>query len=546
MNVDPARSDLSSRRGRLRVVLAVAFVFIMVSVIAAPKPGINEPHYLCKARAFAEPGWCERDFFLQSANAHSCFFLITGAATRFLPLPLVALGGRIVSLVLLAAGWERLTRAVGLTRFAQFIAGAVFATVSQLGSFSGEWLLGGFESKVASWGLALASIGIAIDGVRRNCPGIMVCAGAMCGVATALHPVVGGWVALCTASAIALRLVTVRSAGSRWKSLCGLATFCVGELVCALPGLIPAIRLVTDDTLPVKDRELASYIQVFWRLSHHLDPTELVWQQWAYAAVLCGVIGWCAVVLLRSKSGSESAPRPVMDRTGVNLLLLVFAMSVLLAAVGVAIGWHSVPAQEMTGWAWRASLLKFYPFRTFDALLPIVAAISVAAVVSTRTEAPKSGWSGGHTDDILAALLSAMIIATIVSQPTPPGYTPAQYADWKAACDWIRTSTPADTLVLTPRESFGFKWFAERAEYVCYKDCPQDAPGILEWNKRLWQIHDWSLASSSGDAIYSDAELAEIGQRTGCEFLLTRTLGPFESEPVARFGEWMVLSLPRD
>ena len=34
---------------------------------------------------------------------------------------------------------------------------AQFAFLSQLGSFSGEWLLEGFESKVSAWGLGLCS-----------------------------------------------------------------------------------------------------------------------------------------------------------------------------------------------------------------------------------------------------------------------------------------------------------------------------------------------------------------------------------------------------
>ena len=61
----------------------------------------------------------------------------------------------------------------------------------------------------------------------------------------------------------------------------------------------------------------------------------------------------------------------------------------------------------------------------------------------------------------------------------------SQLRDWRDVCRWIRENTPEDTVVWTPRGSWAFKWYAERAEYVSRKDCPQDAAGILEWNDRM-------------------------------------------------------------
>ena len=110
-------------------------------------------------------------------------------------------------------------------------------------------------------------------------------------------------------------------------------------------------------------------------------------------------------------------------------------------------------------------------------------------------------------------------------------------------CRWIRNETPDDALVLTPRESLDFKWFAERAEYVCYKDCPQDAAGILEWDRRLWFLHEWTLESSS-DGRYDKEDLLELNRRTGCDFLLTRILGPFSSQPIHTVGEWRLYRVP--
>ena len=47
--------------------------------------------------------------------------------------------------------------------------------------------------------------------------------------------------------------------------------------------------------------------------------------------------------------------------------------------------------------------------------------------------------------------------------------------------------------ILTPtQQTWAFKWYAQRAEYVSYKDCPQDGPGIVEWNNRLLYLADWT------------------------------------------------------
>ena len=98
-------------------------------------------------------------------------------------------------------------------------------------------------------------------------------------------------------------------------------------------------------------------------------------------------------------------------------------------------------------------------------------------------------------------------------------------------------------MFLTPRESFAFKWMAERAEYVCYKDCPQDAAGILEWNRRLWWLHDWTLQSST-DGVYQNVDLEKLRAETGCDYIITRILGPFKTKPLWQGRVWQIIRIP--
>ncbi|MCA9011305.1 MAG: hypothetical protein KDB01_16250 [Planctomycetaceae bacterium] len=544
------RQPEKSRYFCLLPVLAIAVVFFAVSLLSRPVPGVNEPHYLCKARSFSDPAWCQRDFFLTSADAHYCFFWLVGPFTQVSSFAAVALTGRWIAACILAIGWTVLSRSIGLSARTSVESAGIFAFLTQLGSFSGEWLLDGFESKVLAWGFGLTAIGLWIRGTLNVCPGWMTTAGIACGVGVMLHPVVGGWIAVCICMVWLFDWMLLRRSfrpTGALKPVIGILAFSLATIIVALPGLIPAVKMLLDRSLSNKERELATFIQVFWRLKHHLDPTELTKFQWGYAGGLLALL-----IVTFMKTHKRGAPdNPVSDglhgateasqtSCGRFLLFRFFVAAMMIAVAGVAIGWHFVNARDMAGWQWRAGLLKFYPFRTFDAMLPIISSMFVATLLqqnlACRSRRIRAGLS-------LLCLGLPIAAATIQRDSVPPGYSAEQFTDWQAACAWIRTETDTTALFLTPRESFGFKWYAERAEYVCYKDCPQDAGGILEWNRRLWWLHSWTLSSSS-DGVYDRSDLEQLRAQIGCDYIITRILGPFETAPDWTGKYWQIIKVP--
>ena len=73
----PARdAHAGERRAWLAAVVAVACLFGTYGFVRSPVPGVNEPHYLSKARHVWDPQWCGRDLFLNSANAHAVFLWV--------------------------------------------------------------------------------------------------------------------------------------------------------------------------------------------------------------------------------------------------------------------------------------------------------------------------------------------------------------------------------------------------------------------------------------------------------------------------------------
>lgn len=276
-------------QGRFAALWPIFFVWLLfagVSLLGTSVPGVNEPHYVCKARSLVTPDWCDRDFFVRSANVHWCFLLLTGWWSVWSSFGAVVIGGRLLQSLVLALGFVRLSGAVGLRGLRGVISAAIFALLTQLGSFSGEWILGGYESKVPAWGLGWAALGLWIDGSVRRCPRTLFFAGLCCGLGVALHPVVGGWFGLGIGGACCMWVVC---RGQLKRELVGLCVFGLASVIAASPGLIPALRfLLTGGEQPaVRDRSI--FVQVYWRLRHHMDPMAISSEQWCYAGVLLGV-----------------------------------------------------------------------------------------------------------------------------------------------------------------------------------------------------------------------------------------------------------------
>ncbi|MEP3477865.1 MAG: DUF6798 domain-containing protein [Fuerstiella sp.] len=559
-------SPSASLRSTVITIAGLACVLLAASFLVAPIPGTNEPHYLSKARAAADPDWCVNDFFLQSQNAHAVFFAVVGPFAKALPFTWVLVVGRIFSLLLVAIGLHALCLAVGCSGHRAIVSATLFFLIGRTGNFSGEWVIGGFESKVPAYGFAFLSLACCLR--NRSKPALLryALAGLFAGSAIAWHPVVGMW----TAIAISMTEVWLwRKPTTSDSSVCnGVASLlrrgtvfgCV-TIVAALPGLIPALRMLLSSDLDLATKQEAKQIQVFYRLAHHLDPTRFPaiawWHTGALIAVLCCTVFWIRKRRLDSRldeTENETAGHTEEDAVaakvqlgGGEIYLLKFLVcTAIIAAVGIGIGWHFEPMAGLESRHWRASLLQFYPFRLFDAFLPLCVAIFVSAIPATIL----SGWHADHSNrdsessaKMLVTIMLMVIVCAAAALATrrkaPSGYSLPLFTEWQHACAWLKTNTDKDALIFAPRESFALKLYAERAEYVTFKDCPQDAAGIVEWNRRLWNLHRWSRQSYQ-DSVFRSDELENLHQKMGIDYVLTRRLGPFTVAPVWEGKSWRI------
>ena len=514
-----------SRRQRLFVLAALFATFLAYSLWYAPLPGINEPHYLSKAKFFWNSAWCDGDLFLESSNPHYVFYATFGLLTQFLSLEQTAWVGRIVSLLLVAVGWRKLIRCFIDDEVAALFTAWLFLGIWSIINFSGEWLIGGVESKVMSYGFVFLSIAWALESR-------FIIAAASLGAGISYHPVVGGWSLV--AAVLGLGLWWIRSATNRGQlrstlsqaSTTKLMTPVVWLIIFSLPGLIPALALFGNAEPKVS--WAANYIQVYYRLAHHLDPKQFSWTVFAAYGTMLG--GW--TIVSRRMSSNEAYKYWRYFVWG----------SFIVALAGLAIGMVPKPTESLQ-YGWAMTALKFYPFRLFDLVVPLSVAIALIQW-AIRSSVLDGKYSRHGIGVVCAAVLITGSFNLGAWAQHPSKMSASRRAHWIDVCEWISENTPEDAVFLTPpKESWAFKWFSNRAEYVSRKDCPQDAEGIVEWNRRLQYLGKWA-SKHYGDERFTLDEIQELQADGNITHIVARRLGPFEAEIIYRNQTFKVYRLP--
>jgi hypothetical protein len=515
-------------------VLGLAGLFLGFSLIRSPIPGVNESHYLCKARHFWQPDWCRGDLFLESANPHAVFYAVFGWLTTRLSLEQTALLIRAGQSLLLAAGWLAVTvRCLGNQRRA-ITAAVLFLLLHATGTWSGEWIIGGAESKVWAYGFLMLGMAAAIDGRWPV-------AGLLSGLAVSFHPVVGCWGVLIAGIGWVLNRLAVRQFGGSQEladnpgatariSIPSILLTGVIAFAAALPGLIPAVRSLEAPSPEVASE--ADFLQVAERLPHHLDPLTFPVRAWRDYALLLLIWG-----LTRSRIQNR--------RSALWWMELAMGASLLIAVAGIAAAWGPRPIKEMPLWPLRVKVMKLYPFRLADMLIPMTLAMTLAAVAWERLESIRKTQFrvcvavAGFLVLLLVAFRVPSLDRTLSQQPR------AVQQDWLAACSWIRDRTPADANLYAANDNWSLRWYAERPEYFHFKDCPQDAVSIVDWHQRYWLIYNWKL-SAFADGRASRQELQELRQKTGITHLVCGRFGPLDLTPVFESVNVKVFELPKD
>jgi hypothetical protein len=497
-----------TRLPRWQIAIELLLIFAVFFLHGAwPVPDVNEPHYLSKAKHYWDTSWCANDFFVNTADAHQVFYWTFGWLTRFFTLDQTAWIGRLVTWALLAWAWRRLSWAALPRAWLAVLSAELFVLLNENAHMAGEWVVGGIEAK----GFAYALVFLGLEAVVRARWNL---AWLLFGAAGSFHVIVGGW------AAVAGAIAWLAFGGDR-PPLRAMLPGLFGGVVLAMPGLYFALSL-THGADPDTVRA-ANAIYVWQRLPHHLAADRF--KEGFPSRHLMMWVLWLAMVTL---SPADAAGRRLRWFVGATMLLALIGY--LLVWLG---GWAPEPA---------AAVLKFYWFRMSDVFVPVGVAL-VGLTIVDRLGATKSNarrlWLTGLI--LLAAYnlwsqiahLPFNVIIADAAQVVPRSDKNLVYDDWLQTCAWIKQHTDPSDVFLTPRMSSTLRFYAGRGEVANWKDFPQDATGIVEWWKRMFDVHTLSKDNPQWEGKILDP--AVLAKPPAPKFIESLTLlGPAKVNELAR------------
>jgi hypothetical protein len=200
-----------------------------------------------------------------------------------------------------------------------------------------------------------------------------------------------------------------------------------------------------------------------------------------------------------------------------------------------------------------AGLLRYYWFRLADVAVPLGAAL-LGCKWLVRCRA--SGAVIGGIAAVLAGLATIGHFGALAAERMQPSQARAEHMhnvpDWVEACNWAadEKNTLPSARFITPLWSSTFKWHARRPEVATWKDVPQDAQDIVQWQARIQDL--FTARDSSGVLrwLTSSNELGaerieELGKKYQADYLISDTIEPpLKLKVVYRNESYTIYQLP--
>ena len=328
------------------------------------------------------------------------------------------------------------------------------------GMAANESIIGGLEAKAVAYGFVMVAISLMLGN-------FFYWMALLLGLATSFHVLVGGYAFLSAIACLILRQnrrPTIRKLGIIFLIYLAASAFAIRPVIKQLLAPTPEGNLTP------------SYIYVFLRLPHHLNP--LAWSEnWWIAPVAYFLILWLSITVIwlnRSSKNFSAQYLPAIE-------LFKFT---LISLVPFVIGLIAAPFDS------QGRLLQYYPFRLGDVVLPLHACLLLACALNQT-------FIGKWRRVLLAICI--VILGMLLSLKAQPFKTqllslrnfPTEEANvqeqWKEICFWIRNHTPQEaTIIASPTwETASLSWLSERATIANIKLLPQSKAGIIAWHGRL-------------------------------------------------------------
>jgi hypothetical protein len=449
-----------------RWIVSAYCLSLVVAMFWRPELASNEEVYLIGSRRILEPAFLAGDWTLGTspfAFPFGAFNVLVAPLWLLLDDPVqIVLVCRLATWLLLGLALLRIVERLGLAPW-QVALGFTFWLVADGQSLAArEWLFRGFEPKAAAYTCLLWALLYAMRGRR-------VAAGFLAGLAAVFHVLVGGYGLAALGVAVLVHDVRRGKAG-----LAGIARFGAAALPFVSAILVMAFVYLKAGESAV-DPAQVDWIMVEFRNAHHLDPGHFLgrWHWLGLPLLALTLFGYARYV--PRDAGAIMVP-----------FLAVLAALFLGGCLAYLMG--------------ALSVLRFYPFRVGDTLLPLFfwlllpvllqrAASALGAARGTRAFTP---W-------LATGLLAAVFLAYTPQLVAGPRQAVKTLRSWRhhlsgagdpfaRTAGWIRGHVEADALFLSPPCQDDFWIEAERATVVQMKLAPSNELAT-EWFLRLLDVN---------------------------------------------------------
>lgn len=467
---------ISTRQNLWLNILVVTAFFCLKLLLDDNMGGANEVDILPLAKQYADHTWIPGDWYLNQPPGYRMLFQALfgklAASWGFLATSLI---GRLFCYTLVSSGLVLIASLIGLSLPLLLLAVGLFLYLHpEQGIAAGEWIAKALESKSIAYGFLLLAIALMLQR-RYHWMALLL------GFSSSFHVLVGGWAFLAVVGWLLLRQ---RNVFSDLRFFGSIVLIYLAGSAFAIPSILQHL-LAPNPSATIKP----SYIYVFLRLPHHLNPLSWHSGWWLKPLVYLVVLAVSIWLLQRHK---RQFPKQYLACIGLAEFTLITLVPFILGLV--------VAPFDSQG-----SLLQYYPFRLGDVMLPVNTCLLFAcAIEQTLNRKAKKGLLL-----VCILILSWMCIPQtvrfgqqLVALQQFPSASQGVDPEWKAMCAWVRTHTPKNAVVVSPPVEFeNFTWLTQRPTIAKFKLLPQTKAGIVTWYERLADLSGkpWSKSTSRKD-----------------------------------------------
>ncbi|MCB1036086.1 MAG: NTP transferase domain-containing protein [Acidobacteria bacterium] len=454
------------------LIVGALFLLATLSHVLSHPVSYGETQTLMYAKQFAEPDFLPGDWYLSvSQPVRVPFQLLILPLIKVLPLDAVSPLARMLCYLCVTFGLGFLAYRLRIHAAFAFIALGFFLWIDQGLLPAQEWILKRAESKVIAYALVLLALQALL--ARR-----LRWAGALAGLATTFHILVGGW----SSVALGLAMVVGREGSWRQRAEAALAWCVTGSA--ALYFVLSRLGEPSPEGFDAA-----------WLWVHFRNPHYLLVSWWDFPPFKVATLVVLIAVL-------AAAPRLFPERAREFRLASFFALFTLAPFVlGLAV----------SPFPFASKVLQYYPFRVADTLVPLLGLLIIVPaffryVLPRAARLPVAG--------VLVVLITLGVTGQFLHDLDRLGEYPRggywgsthKTKELYAICDWVQENTPRGSrMIVSPRINV-IPYLCERPVVVTFRDVPSSAVDLEEWYQRLIDFNAGEVPNKQGYAAANEID----------------------------------------